>query len=379
MNLIEKFHAHTALLGVPLPTNHLSRAAGCEIMDIIGEHFRDQIISDLKKCRYFSIMLDESTDNTTTKQLIIYVKYLLDGILFTKFLGIIPLKNFTSIGLYIALANFLKPYDILQKIVFICTDGAPVMRSTNEGLAGHIIKDNPYAKSFHCIAHRFSLGLNASVNTSKNLGKVLSFVSNCYSYLYASSKRVLILFENQKSVEEYSLNLMKPVKIRWLSFLRAAGRVCEVYKSIYMTFKQLSEDDAHAKGLKRTMEKMHTILWIHVLSDVLPSLNFVLGNLEKENVDVALVQSCIHTAVGNLRETFLGEGIQSARYKKIRGKIIEYTENESLIYDVLPVALPKKNKSVDENLTIFNDEVKLFVQDMVGYSACQSYGKFRLC
>jgi hypothetical protein len=78
--------------------------------------------------------------------------------MFTKFVGIIPLKTFTAIGIYTALANFLKPYDLFHKIIFVCTDGAPVMRSTNEGLAGHVIKENPYVKSFHCIAHRFSIG-----------------------------------------------------------------------------------------------------------------------------------------------------------------------------------------------------------------------------
>jgi hypothetical protein len=201
-NLIEKLHTHVALLDVPLPINHLSRAAGCEILDVIAEYFRDQEITQLKACRYFSVMLDETTDNTTTKNLIIYVRYAIEGCMQTRFLTILPLKNFTSLGIYGVVANFFKPYDLFHKIVFICTDGAPVLRSTDEGLAGLIIKDNPYATSYHCIAHRFNLGVSSSVNTSKQLTRLMNFVSNCYSYLYASSKRVLVLFQNQKTIEE---------------------------------------------------------------------------------------------------------------------------------------------------------------------------------
>jgi hypothetical protein len=140
---------------------------------------------------------------------------------------------------------------------------------------------------------------------------------------------VLLLFENQKSIEEYTLNLIKPLKIRWLSFIRAAARICDVYKAIYMSLKQLAVDDAHAKGLKNTMGKLHTLLWIHVQSDVLPSLNFVLSNLEKENVDVALVHTCIEISVNNLEETFMRERIKSSRYERIRDQIIECKEKYS--------------------------------------------------
>jgi hypothetical protein len=365
LNLIEGLHAHVASLNVPLPANHLSRRSGCEIIDVIGEYFRGHVISQLKKAKYFSIMLDETTDNSTTKQLIIYVRYVFEDIAQTKFLTIISLKDFTALGIYAAVGNFFKPHNLFYKILFICTDGAPVMRSTGEGLAGLIIKDNPYAKSFHCIAHRFSLGINSSVNSSKYLNKVLNFVSNCYSYLYASPKRVLLLFKCQKSIEEYTLNLIKPLKIRWLSFLRAASRICDVYKSVYSALKELSKDDAHAKGLKITMEKLHILLWIHVLADVLPSLNFVLSNLEKEDIDIALVQTSIQTATDNLEKSFMGDINQSERYKNVRNHIDEYFEKQKPVYDVISVTLPKKNASLEENFKLFEIEFKLFVQEMI--------------
>ena len=349
LNLIEKMHAHVSLMGVQLPINHLSRTTGSEILAVIGEYFRDAIIQDLKDCKYFSIMLDETTDNTTTKQLIIFVKYCKDSVITTRFLTILPLKIFTGVGIYSVVSSYFKAREIFHKVLFICTDGAPVMLSTNEGLAGHIIKENPYALSFHCIAHRFSLGVNATVSDSKYLSRVCSFVSDAYAYLYASPKRVLALFENQRSIEEYTLNLLKPLKIRWLSFLRAAARICEIYKSVYETFKQLSKDDAHAKGLKKVMEKMHILLWIHALADILPTLNFVLSNLEKEDVDASTLETCINGAVETLTANFLRGSIATTKYKRISSSI---TANE-LIYGTIPLALPKKNTSVQRNLATF--------------------------
>ena len=344
-NLMEKLHAHISLMETPLPANHLSRTTGSEIVDDIALYLRDKILMDLKRCHYFSIMLDESTDQATTKQLIIFVKYSKQGAVFTKFLTILPLKSFNASGIYSVISTFFRAHELLHKILFICTDGAPVMRSAGEGVTGYLMKENPYVKGFHCIAHKFSLGVNATVNQSKYLQRVCSFVSDVYSYLYGSSKRVLALFENQKNIEEYTLNLMKPVKIRWLSFLRAASRRKDVYKSVYETLKQMAPNEAHAKGLKKSMEKFHTLLWIHTIADILPTLNFVLCTMEQENIDVHTLDACIQAAVMNLRAKYTEGEIKSGEYTRIKSQLMTCLEENSMLFGSIKVVLPKKNAS----------------------------------
>ena len=365
LNMIERVHAHTALIGAAMPVNHASRTTGSEIVDEIANYFKAGIIRELQESKYFSAMLDETTDNTSKKQLIIFVRYCLNGVVATKFLASLVLKDFTALGIHSVVSAFFRSYDLYHKLVFLCTDGAPVMRSTNEGLAGQLIKDNPYLVSFHCIAHRFSLGVNACAGNSKNLSRVCSFVSDAYSFLYASPKRVIALFENQKSIEEYTLNLIKPIKIRWLSFIRAASRLCQVFESVYATFKEFSHDDAHAKGLKKMMEKMNVVLWIHALADVYPTLNFVLCNLEKSEIDVVLLEDSVNTAITYLNETFMAESITTSNYVRAKTLILDNIQNNKLIYGSFNVSLPKKNGSMDENFQIFEQELQDFILEMI--------------
>ena len=41
----------------------------------------------------------------------------------------------------------------------MCTDGAPVVASKKEGLAGKMMKSIPFLLTNHCVAHKACLGV----------------------------------------------------------------------------------------------------------------------------------------------------------------------------------------------------------------------------
>jgi hypothetical protein len=155
------------------------------------------------------------------------------------------------------------------------------------------------------------------------------------------------------------------VKIRWLSFVRAASRLCQVYESVFTTLKELSKNDATAKGLRQLMAKMHIILWIHALADIYPTLNFVLNNLEKENIDVNTLEICTRTAIENLTTTFLGSTITSSNYNQIKDTIAAYFDSKKPLYGSMDIILPKTIPNLTDNIILFEEDLRDFVRNMI--------------
>ena len=77
---IHKFDSHLEAQmidkGFEIPLHYRDDRVAWEIVEILGDHFRHRLQQRLQKSPYFGIMADETTDNSTTIQLIIYIKFL---------------------------------------------------------------------------------------------------------------------------------------------------------------------------------------------------------------------------------------------------------------------------------------------------------------
>ena len=58
------------------PRSYLDDKTGWEIAVMLARHFRKLLKERVKKSPYFAIMADETTDTSTTAQLIIYIKFI---------------------------------------------------------------------------------------------------------------------------------------------------------------------------------------------------------------------------------------------------------------------------------------------------------------
>ena len=58
------------------PRSYLDDKTGWEIAVMIARQFRTELKNRVTKSPYFAIMADETTDTSTTAQLIIYIKFI---------------------------------------------------------------------------------------------------------------------------------------------------------------------------------------------------------------------------------------------------------------------------------------------------------------
>ena len=50
-----------------------------EVVEALGKALADTIISGIKLSPFFSVCIDETTDVSVTKELIVYIRYISDG------------------------------------------------------------------------------------------------------------------------------------------------------------------------------------------------------------------------------------------------------------------------------------------------------------
>lgn len=122
-------------------------------------------ISEFCKNNYYSLVLDESTDCTVSKNLAVLIR-IFDGECFDRFLELVPIDDSTANGIFNATMEILKKHNIpLQNMVGITTDNCNVMTGGSNGVQSKIKRVVPNVFTNGCICHILNL---ISYSASKN-------------------------------------------------------------------------------------------------------------------------------------------------------------------------------------------------------------------
>ena len=108
-----------------------------EIVLALAETVIEPIKEDLQASPVFAFLIDETTDVSVTKQIIIYCRFLTNGEVSTRFLGIVTLFHGTAITITDALLQFCAKMelDIHRQLVALVSDGASVMLGCRGGVS----------------------------------------------------------------------------------------------------------------------------------------------------------------------------------------------------------------------------------------------------
>ncbi|XP_072392496.1 general transcription factor II-I repeat domain-containing protein 2-like [Diabrotica undecimpunctata] len=127
----------------------------------------EQLIEKTKIIEFFSLALDESTDISSTAQLLIFIRGVTqDFEVLEELLGMCSLKGQTKgVDILNVLLDECSKTDLdLSKLSGVATDGAPAMIGVNSGLVTllkkHLQEKNINAEDlmqFHCIIHQEAL------------------------------------------------------------------------------------------------------------------------------------------------------------------------------------------------------------------------------
>ena len=140
-------------------------------ISLMSEDIQNQVIDQMKSAGSFALQLDESTDISFCAQLIVFVRYVHNGLFKDEFLCILDLPSRTrGEDIFKTIDTFFKANDINWELLCgLCTDGAPAVLGHSSGFYAHVKKVSPVCTFMHCMIHREALA-------SKTLGPDLTEV-----------------------------------------------------------------------------------------------------------------------------------------------------------------------------------------------------------
>ncbi|KAI6659680.1 Zinc finger protein [Oopsacas minuta] len=133
-----------------------------EIVEVIGIILEEEILSEVNKSPLYSIILDEATDITVTKQLGVSIPYLdNNAVVRTRNLKLLEIINGTADVITETVILYLTsktPVTLdIRKLAGGATDGASVMVGCEHGVVTRIKQVVPTFITTPCSAHRLSL------------------------------------------------------------------------------------------------------------------------------------------------------------------------------------------------------------------------------
>ncbi|XP_067124747.1 zinc finger MYM-type protein 1-like [Centruroides vittatus] len=198
-----------------------------ELISLLGEKIRHEIISMLKASKYFSIILDSTPDQIEIRE---------------HFLGFISISDSTGQGLTNVLLDFLETHNIcLGDLRGQGYDNGANMKGRNNGLQKKILELNPRAFYVPCAAHSLNLVVNDAAKASLEITNFFAIVQELYVFFSASTKRWQVLKD-----EIPTLSLKPFSSTRWESRIDALKvlryNLAKIYDALFALYSDNSRD-----------------------------------------------------------------------------------------------------------------------------------------
>ncbi|CAK1591742.1 unnamed protein product [Parnassius mnemosyne] len=115
---------------IPLSDNTVKRR-----IDDMAEDIKKQVVEAVTESTFYAIQLDESTDIAQCCQLLVFVRYMQNETIKDELLFSTELTTTTkAIDIMTAVSDFFAKHELSwQKLMGVCTDGAPTMLGSRSG------------------------------------------------------------------------------------------------------------------------------------------------------------------------------------------------------------------------------------------------------
>ena len=256
---------------------YLSNFTVRKFVKLIGEYIEKKTIEKIKKCKNFTILLDESTDDANRSELALIARIVDEkGVVQNHFLTLIQLQRCDALSIFTAVYDYLKKNEIdITRICFSGMDGCSTMMGEHKGVAQHFKNHCSHHSSIHCRNHRLALCFSHLIPWYKPFKNFDGLLLNLFLMLKHSSVKTSLFNEIQQSYDLESLKLIKAATTRWLSHGKASQRVLDRFEPLITTLIAIYErkKEPAVQGLLDELTEPETIATLCFLSDVMQCTN----------------------------------------------------------------------------------------------------------
>lgn len=360
---INSFLTLQRLNGLNVEYKNLSHDTTSDIQDCIVKLLDNDLLFRLKKSPVLGLTLDESTDISVEKKLVLCIKYLEEGFVpKTEYLTNIKLPAGDSDTIVTVLADTFQSLGIpLASVVSLATDGASTMMGKRNGV-GVQLKDKycPYLVHTHCLAHRLALGCGDSLKDNSVIRNFRNMFNGVYAFFHTSANRTSLLSEMQGIYNDPVLKMKEPHEIRWLSVYDSVEAVFRSYPSLVATFKSLSSN-ATASGYHTYFQKEKNAYLTAYFADIHSELSLLSKTFQRDNLHFIEVKGLIETTVNELQEIVNKDG--GSHVRKMQQKIVTQ-EGRCCIKDTDVDIIPMSEKEKEDLKTAVESYVNSVVKNL---------------
>ncbi|KAF2368590.1 protein of unknown function DUF4371 [Trinorchestia longiramus] len=242
-------------------------------IDELSEEIKEQVLDKIKASRFFAIQCDESTDVAHLYQLLVYSRFVDEGTVKEEILFSAALETTAkAIDVFSKVDEFFQEHGLSwEKLVGVCTVGAPSMIGSRSKFVKLVKEKNPAVTGTHCVIHRQSLAsktLPGNLRSSMNLAiKVVNFVKN--SSLNSRLSATLC-----SDLGTYYKTLLFHTEVCWLSKGNMLSRLYKLKNEVEIFLQKQKQDKLYEAF--REEDFQHSLAYLVDFFEAINNLNLKL-------------------------------------------------------------------------------------------------------
>uniref|UniRef100_A0A8C3HBI5 TTF-type domain-containing protein n=1 Tax=Chrysemys picta bellii TaxID=8478 RepID=A0A8C3HBI5_CHRPI len=279
-------------------THYLGKNTQNEIIELISNGVHNEILSNLKHAKYYSIIVDCTQDLSKTEQMSIVLRFLkIDENAEVKickhFLEFIPVNETTGKALTDVILQRLEHYGIpLENMRGQGYDNGSNMRGRHAGVQQRILNLNNRAFFIPCHAHSLNLVVSDAAKSSKDAVSYFTTVQAIYNFFSASTHRWAVL----KKHLEQKLTLKPLSQTRWES------RIEDL--SYDPSFRH--EAETLAQKMMQFQFSCCTVIWHNILNQI----NLTSKVMQNRTIDISEAKMILNKTLEYLKKYHSDEGFE---------------------------------------------------------------------
>ena len=288
--------------------NYLSKTICEELIDIMSQKVLTHIITEIKKAKYWGIIVDSTPDISHVDQLSVIFRYYLNGHVYERFFCFLQIKSHDGKSLITDILDLQERYDMdINNCRGQAYDNASSMSGKYSGLQARLKERSELAFYIPCAGNSLNLVGQCSVSECINSINYFGVLQSLYSFFVASTHRWDLLKGNHATLKRLS-------DTRWSCRSDASKSLVENFDGIHAALCHIAEDTEEksdtrheALCLLNKITKLEfafmAVLWHHLLK----RFNAVSKFLQKVELDLHTASSMLLSLIDfvkNLRNDF---------------------------------------------------------------------------
>ncbi|GBO42185.1 repressor of the inhibitor of the protein kinase, partial [Araneus ventricosus] len=267
-----------------------------ELINTFGHLIQSQIVTNVRKSIFYSVLADETTDISQIEQFSLCVRYVEDQKYKIRedFLTFVPVYDVTGAGLANTVLETLSILGLdLKKMRGQGYDGAATMRGQFRGVQASIKEKLPLALYTHCSSHSLNLYLSDASNIP-SIRNCMGVIKEVCRFFHMSTKRTEIIKSTISDCcpEQKKKKLISLRETRWVERHDLVFLFKDILEPILLSLLKIEEESIDsapkAYALSSSISQFQFLVNLFVLSRMLSTTHNLYEKLKKTYLSQAM-------------------------------------------------------------------------------------------